>query len=411
MTSEDRARDLLIERFGPLPKLIVRAPGRAILAGEHTDFSMLPVLSMAIDRAIYIAASESAEPGIQAVSAEFEGLARIEPGTHSAHGWAKQLEAALAEVNAGSNRGARLAIASDLPAESGLASSAALMIGVIAALDALWGLGLDRTSIAAMAARAERRLGVETTGAEHTVITSAEAGTALHIDMQPFAQRNEPVPDGWTFIIAASGTSPGRADTVRRAYSERVVGTRMAAAMLAEMVGLDTNQTLILGDIADTDVIDLLAEELPIKQTIKEVARATDVLPARLGQLSHAQFETQVPVLVRGPALHVLSEAQRVAAFEAAMAAGDGAKAGALFVEAHTSLRDDYVCSTADLNNLIKAMGKAGAWGAKVTGSGFGGYALAVASPEAADAVMEAAIATSGGPAFSVTSADGWRLL
>ncbi len=410
MTSEVRARDLFVERFGPLPAVMVRVPGRVILAGEHTDHSMLPVLAMTIDRAIFVAASESAEPGIQAVSAEFEGLARIEPGTHSAHGWAKQLEAALSEVGAGINRGARIAIASDLPANGGLASSAALMIGVVAALNALWNLGWDRPAIAATAARAERRLGVETSGVDHSVITSGAAGMAVHVDMQPFAQRFVPVPADWALILASSGDTAGRADMVRRAYAERVVGTRMAAAMLAEMIGLDPNQTLLLGDVSDTDVIDLLAEELPVKQTIKEVARATEVLPARLGQLSHSQFETQVPVLVRGPALHVLSEAQRVGALEAAMAAGDGAKAGALFVESHTSLRDDFACSTPALNNLIKAMGKAGAWGAKVTGSGFGGYALAVAAPDTVNAVLEAAIATSGGPAFVVHAADGWRI-
>lgn len=411
MTSEARARDLFAERFGSAPSVVVRAPGRVVLAGEHTDFSMLPVLTMAIDRAIHVAAGESPEPGIQAVSAEFEGLARIEPGTHSAHGWAKQLEAALAEAGADSTRGARLAIASDLPAEGDFAAAAAFMTGVIAALDVLWGLGLERPAIAAMAARAERRLGRETTGAEHTAITSADAGQALHVDMQPFGERNLPLPADWRFILASSGATQGRDEILRRAHEERVVGTRMAAAMLAEMVGLDTNDTLILGDIADTDVIDLLAEELPIKQTIKEVARATDVLPARLGQLSHSQFGTQVPVLVRGPALHVLSEAQRVAAFEAAMEKGDGPIAGTLFVEAHSSLRDDYACSTPALNNLVKAMGKAGAWGAKVTGTGFGGYALALASPGTEDAVIEAAIATTGGPAFAVAPADGWRVL
>lgn len=409
MSLQDDARTLFTERFFAPPQVLLRVPGRVILAGEHTDISLLPLLGMAIDREIVIAASDSTEPGVQAISAGFEGEANIEPRKHSAHGWTKQLEAALAETDTRVNRGAKIAIVSNLPAGAGLASSAAVMTGVLAAMNQLWNLGWSRDEIASKAASAERKLGIETTGADHVILASSEVGQALHLDMQPVAQVGVPIPAEWTFVLASPPEVPERAELVRRLRNERIVGLRMASAMLAEMIGLDPNQTLILGDVAGTDVVDLLADELPVKQTIKEVARATDVLPARLGALSHSQFETQVLIPVRGPAVHILSEAERVAQFEAALAADDPKAAGVLFVHSHTSLRDDYLASSAALNEIVKSMGKAGAYGAKTTG--FGGQVLAIVPAEALDAVIAAALAAGATEAAVVRPAAGWSLL
>ena len=412
MSSESEALALFELRFGIKPKLMVQAPGRANLIGEHTDYSMLPVLPMAIDRGLVLAADEAAEPGIEAASAAYPEVARIAPGSHSAHGWAKYLEAILAELGAAAmNRGARIAIAGDLPPESGLSSSSALTVGAIGLLNELWALGLDREAIAAAAIRAERRLGVETGGMDQAAISFGEAGHAIRIDFQPSARRLIPVPEGWAVIVASSGEPAPKAGIARQKYNERVIGTRLAAALLAEIIGLDPAQTLFLGDVASTDVVDLLAEDLPLRATVKDVARATDVLPARLAELSHSQFETQVPVLVRGPAVHVLAEAQRVDAFEAAMLTGDGPAAGAILAASHASLRDHFACSTPALNTLVKAMGKAGAWGARLTGAGFGGFALALADESAVEAVIEAAVRACGGPAFVVRPSAGWRIL
>jgi galactokinase len=83
---------------------------------------------------------------------------------------------------------------------------------------------------------------------------------------------------------------------------------------------------------------------------------------------------------------------------------------GALLNGSHNSLREDFKCSTPALDAVCAAMRKAGAFGARLTGAGFGGFAMAAVPPEGVQAVIEAAIAATGGPAFEVVPSAGMEL-
>jgi galactokinase len=414
MLDPDAARTAFAARFGVAPSAMVRAPGRVNLIGEHTDYCGLPVLPIAIDRALLIAASATDSPVLTAVSDSFHGEASLVRGAGRTPGepWHRYLTGALAAFgDAARGRGANIAISGDLPGSGGLSSSSALTLGVIAALSAVWGEAFDPAAAALAAGHAERTVGVETGGMDQLVIALAKAGNALRIDFLPPAQRDVPLPEGLAFVVAYSGEEAPKGGAVRDAYNERVVGTRIAALMLADMLGLDIDGPLLLGAVADVDAAPVMVEELPEQMAPRNAANNDAAALDRVVSLSAAHFDSTRKVPVKRLARHVLSEAERVDAAEIALASGDLAAFGKLLNDSHDSLRNDYRCSTPALDKVAAAMRKAGALGARLTGAGFGGYALAACSPDRVAAVTEAAIAATGGPAFEVNASDGLTFL
>ena len=415
---EDSPADSIQDRFagmyGQPPAAVSHAPGRVNLIGEHTDYSNLPVLPMAIEQGLRVAAVGTDDGLVEARSTAFPGLVRVDrarPAGDTSIPWSEYVAGALKELaDVAPGRGARLLVDGDLPPGGGLSSSSSLTVGTIAALAAAWGAAMEPAGIARRAILAERHAGVESGGMDQTVIVFAEAGSALRIDFDPPARRLVPLPPGLGFVAAFSGEDAPKGGTARDAYNARVVGTRIAAAMLADQVGVDLEPPLSLSRVADIDVVDILVDELPDRISAQEAAHGAAVDVEHLVRLTNGRFDQVAKVPVRGVARHVLSEADRVDAAERALLAGDIAGFGRLLNESHASLRDDFLCSTPALDRMCKAMRKAGALGARVTGAGFGGYALAAVPPGRLVAVIEVAAAATGGPAFEVRAGCGLRL-
>ncbi len=275
----------------------------------------------------------------------------------------------------------------------------------------MWGAPLEPEDVVRRAIVAERHTGVETGGMDQTVIVFAESGAALRIDFDPPGHHPVPLPQGLAFVAAYSGEDAPKAGAARAAYNERVVGARLAAAMLADSVGLDLTYPITLRQVAGVDVVDVLVDGLPERISATEVAHGADVDVEHLVRLTAGRFDHQVKVPVRRVARHILSEAARVDETEAALLACDLPAVGRLLNESHNSLHDDLRCSTPALDKVCAAMRKAGALGARLTGAGFGGYALAAAAPDRVAAVIAAAEAATGGPAFEVCASDGLHLL
>ena len=414
MSTADSARQAFERRYGRAPVVIVRAPGRVNLIGEHTDYSELPVLPIAIEEATYVAAAPSDGPVVRAASEDFDGVAEIVRGEAHTPGapWHRYLAGALLEMaDIAPGRGADVLVASDLPATGGLSSSSALTVGLMAALAAAWGTPLEPESIIARAIVAERHSGVESGGMDQTVIVLGKAGHALRIDFRPPVRRLVAIPDELRFVVASSGEEAPKGGSAKAAYNERVVGARIAATMLADEVGVDLDMPPTLGQVADVDVVDILVDDLPEKISATEVAHGAQVDVARIVQLTSETFDHMVKVPVKRIARHILSEAVRVEEAERALEANDLRRFGALLNESHNSLREDFRCSTAALDRLCAAMRKAGALGARLTGAGFGGFAVAACTEDALAQVIAAAEAATGGPAFEVHAADGLTLL
>lgn len=414
MIDPNLVRDAFTERFGGAPTLLAFAPGRVNLIGEHTDYCGLPVLPIAIDRGATFAVRPSDDAVVTVVSKQFSREARISRRAvgRESEPWHRYVAGVLEELRGvADSKGADVFIDSDLPASGGLSSSSAFSVGLMAALSAGWGAPIGGAELASRAAAAERHVGVETGGMDQAVISLAEEGRALRIDFLPPGHRLVTIPEGLRFVVAASGEDAPKGGAVREAYNERVVGTRIAALMLADMLGVDLEGVPLLGAVADIDAASVMAEELPASMAPRAAANASETNVERIVSLSAAHFDSARKVPVKAFARHVLSEAERVNAAEATLIAGDLKAFGKLMNESHDSLRQDYKCSTPALDKVAAAMRKAGAFGARLTGAGFGGFAVAACPPEGVERVIDAAIVATGGPAFEVRASDGVRLL
>jgi len=178
---------------------LCRVPGRINLLGEHLDYNGLPVLPMAIDRAITIAFAGRATPEINLINTDsrfpevhFVNGADLEASTQGA--WENYCKAALEGLNKRFDvkkfPGMDVLIHSDLPTSAGLSSSSALVVAFAMAylpvLDYTHGRDITRLELAGVLANAEHFVGTAGGGMDQTVILNAEVGHATKINFIPF---------------------------------------------------------------------------------------------------------------------------------------------------------------------------------------------------------------------------------
>lgn len=369
-------------RHGRNPDVVVSAPGRVNLIGEHTDYSLLPVLPFAIDRRIHLAMGQH------------DGL-----DVHSDRANKATLGYVQAAINAiGISEDVAIEIVSDLPETGGLSSSSALTLGLIAGLANLGSRRLSVAETVDLAIGAERRVGVESGGMDQTVIAHARAGHVLRIDFRPPSMTDIPIPEGLSMVAAYSGRTAQKATGARQAYNDRVMGCRVAAVLL----GANPTPAAVLADVAGATAAELA--QLPERATVASVGD-----PEILRHLTTGKFDQNREVPVRESARHVLSEARRVRECQQALIESELEVVGRLIDESQASLVR-FGASTLELDSVIAAMRGAGALGARLTGAGFGGYALALCRPDQVGAVCQAARGDTRSEAFAIRPTDGLRV-
>ncbi len=398
------------QAFGAAPEWLARAPGRINLIGEHTDYSHLPVLPAAIDRDVVVAVGSRSDGLVVARSGAVEGEVRlaVRGGESPGSGWGRYLKGALETVQEDDRRaGASLLVHSDLPTTGGLSSSSALTVAAILALRASWGLPRDVDYVVDAAIGAERIVGVESGGMDQNVIARAIVSCALRIDFAPLRVVPVPLPEAATWVVASSGVVAAKGGAAKDHYNARVVATRIAAARLAQQLGAASEPLPRLSRFSN-DAGLAAARGLTETEAARDAAAATGVPLDALVALSAGRYRPEAAVPVRTSAVHVLEEARRVDAAVAALGQGDLPALGALLDASHASLQQ-FGASTPELDDLCARMRGAGALGARLTGAGFGGYALALAVPETVGAVVEAGAAYGG--AFVVRPSGGAEVL
>jgi galactokinase len=335
--------------FGARALTLAAAPGRVNLIGEHTDYNLGFVLPMAIDRWCVVAAAPGPRAGEHRVHSVQTGSTLAGPvlaESHAGAGWSAYPLGALAELAryAGIRdpRPLDLAINSGVPLGSGLSSSASLLVAVVTAAAAAWGVELGPLVRARIAQRAEHvHAGVPCGIMDPAASSMGEAGHALLIDCADETIRTVRLPPGVGVLVGDTG--------VRHALAGGEYAARRRSCEAAARA---------LG-----------------------AASLRDVTPERLEADAGLLQDDQLAC-----ARHVLSENRRVLEFVERVSAGDARGAGALMGASHRSLRDDFRVSCPELDAMVEiASGLPGVLGSRMTGGGFGGCTVTLCESASVD--------------------------
>ncbi|MGA1346356.1 MAG: galactokinase [Ilumatobacteraceae bacterium] len=349
----ERARRAFVDRFGCEPAVVVSAPGRVNLIGEHTDYQDGFVLPMAL-RGRTAIALEPVDDVMCEVHAEgfgSETFALTDPPAGTVD-WARYVHAVGALLP---NRGVagaawRGAIATDVPIGASLSSSAALEVAAGRAFAAAAGLDsgdLDPLDLALTGRRVENEVfGVGSGIMDQLVSAIDRPGSAVLIDCRSLDWRPVPLPDDVAVLVLDTGT---RRTLVDSAYEERRFDCERAASLLG-------------------------------------VAALRDASPDSWMNLDDERL--------RRRARHVIGENSRVLDAIDALSTGDTVRLGALMDASHASLRDDFEVSSPALDAMVELVRSLpGCLGARMTGGGFAGCCVAVvdrgSAEEVAQQVME----------------------
>jgi galactokinase len=347
---------------------VVRAPGRVNLIGEHTDYNDGLAMPAAIDLATWVALQPRDDETLEIESATLGRTAHVDLAAPlvPVRDWTDYVTGvAWALREAGHPvRGATLAIYSDVPLGAGLASSAALEVGVAMALLGATGTALDRLDIARMCRNAENGFaGAQTGPLDQMAVTHGWQGCAFVLDCRTLAVELTPVPDSVRFVVCNSMVKHEHAGG---GYNQR----RRECEEALEQLRTQVPRLRSLRDLTAADF---------------EMTRST--LP---------------PVLQRR-VRHVLAENARVLDVAEAIPRDDRAAIARGMAASHASLRDLFEVSTPELDKLVElAWLQPGIIGARMMGGGFGGSVLALVEAPAVDR-FRAAIADGYAQATGVT--------
>ena len=338
---------------------VVRAPGRVNLIGEHTDYNEGFVLPAAIDleiRIAYLAAGDGRVELTRLDDNERDSFALTEERPRGGTWLDYVAGTAWALREAGLEpQGLRGVIASNLPANAGLSSSAAIELASAWAMLGDAASAIDPLDLARICQRAENAyVGVQSGLMDQFAEACGTAGAALELDCRSLDWRTVPLPDALELVVCHTG-SARRLDG--SAYNERRAQCDAAVAVLRHV---------------DSSIRSLR------DATLEQIAAAGDALD---------------PVL-RRRATHIVTENVRVAETVAALEADDRAALGRLFAAGHASLRDDFEISSPELDAMVEiAVSVHGVVAARMTGGGFGGCTVNLVEAGGADTLRTAVLA------------------
>ena len=354
----DDVRILFTQINGRAPDGLWSAPGRVNLIGEHTDYNEGFVLPFAIDRRTVVAAGAREDAVIRVASTFSDEVVEIPltqlDAARGSAGWADYpLGVAWALGRSGADLaavpGVDLVIDSNVPVGAGLSSSAAIECAVALALDDLWRLGLTRPALARAGQLAENEfVGAPTGIMDQSASLLGQADAAVFLDCRTLASEIVPLgfaAAGLTLLVMDTGVSHSHATG---GYGERRASCEAGAAALG------------VASLRDLTV---------------------DDLPRARAELDDVTFRR-----VR----HVVTENQRVLDVVRTLRSEGPSAIGELLDASHLSMRDDFEISVPELDLAVETAREHGALGARMTGGGFGGSAIALAPIDAVSRIQVA---------------------
>lgn len=351
------------KRFGYDPAKLYFSPGRVNLIGEYTDFNGGHVFPAAISVGTYGAIAPRDDNQIRTYSANYPeaGIQTItvtDLALRPYDTWIKYLRGVMtvmAEAGYPVTKGFDLAIVGDMPTASGLSSSASLEILLLNMLQDMMGYQIDKLTIVKLGQAVENDyLGLKTGIMDQFAVAFGEDEQGIFLDTNTMAYEMVPAEFGEYRLLVM--TTNKKRELTDSKYNERRAESEEALALLQENVDVET-----LGDL-----------------TVPQFEAAA------------ADFE-KYHALVMKRARHAVSENQRTIAAKAALQAHDLVQFGKLLTASHASLRDDFEVSGIELDTLVEtALRQPGVLGARMTGAGFGGSAIALVEKDQVPAVTTA---------------------
>lgn len=354
---------LFRERFGTDPDFLASAPGRVNLLGEHVDYNDGPVLPMAIDRRVHVAAREISGRHVhlyahdlkQGTAFDLDALeSKVDLSGAPLPDWAfYPAGVAYALKKAGfAIKGLQALYSSEIPIGAGLSSSAAVEVAFGVLWMAFSNEQIERMQLARLCQQAENEyVGVNCGLMDQFAVVFGVPRHALYLDTRSLDWRPAPLPEG-TAIVIANSNAPRTLSGSE--YNQRRDACQKAVEILRSYLpGLDS-----LRDIAVTEFV---------------------------------AYATVLPDEIRRRAEHVVREISRVESAVSALESSDGRAFGALMYAGHASLRDLYEVSTPELDGLVEiARTLPGCLGARLTGAGFGGCTVNLVEGHSAQAFLTA---------------------
>lgn len=351
MDAIQRAVENFSNTYNAEPVVVARAPGRVNLIGEHTDYNYGFVLPMALPFNTVIAARPIEGDVVTVTSEGFSSeqfsLSDDPAGTTQ---WARYVHAVATiladEGHVAAPQAWEGVITTDIPPGASLSSSAALEVAAGLIYTSLADVKLSAAQLARVGQRVENEvMGLPSGILDQLASAGSQADKATLIDCRSLELRTIDFPDGATIVVLDTGT---RRELVESEYADR----QATCAEAARLLGLEALRDATIDDVE------------------------------RLGSLDGA---TQRHV---DRARHVVNEDTRTLAAVEAMEAGDLKRLGELMVESHQSLRDLYEVSGPALDAIVDAaLESANCIGARMTGGGFAGGAIALVADDGQDSV------------------------
>lgn len=437
--------------YGTKPDFVARSPGRVNIIGEHIDYSLYDVLPMAVTADALIAVKSTPTTGGKAIikianlndekfpSREFDIPSKrdIEIDA-SIHEWTNYFKAGLRgalqflrkkDEGAWTPTSMEIVMDGNVPAGGGLSSSAALVCASALSVMVAHNHDVSKHDLFDLAVVSERAVGVFSGGMDQAASIFSRRGYLLDCAFFPsFHAEHVPVPRSdpeITFLVSQSFVAADKHVTAPKHYNLRVVECTLAAVVLAKLHDVELEHDSsplgfslrnlhegIMGKKGRSDeapeiqvaamrslVEDKLDQEDGYSR--EDVANILEMSVTSLEEEYMSKFPVQAERFqLRRRALHVFGEAKRVFDFKKILSrAQEAAKGlddqelrslGDLMNETQKSCSEIYDCSAPELDEICAIARRAGTYGSRLTGAGWGGCTVHLVAQNKVDQVMEA---------------------
>ena len=338
-------------QFGVQPDVVVSAPGRVNLIGEHTDYNQGLCLPLALPEQTSMALTKAVRGQARAYSVNFDDEAVWSLGEKPRNHWTDYIVGtyAILEREGFDVPLADIGVQSTIPIGGGVSSSAAFCVCLIRGLSKLANLEIDAERIAKLAQAVENDfIGLPCGLMDQMASSVGSVGQPLLFDTRDNSTTEHALIPGNTIMVFNSGVERQLRGSE---YSDR----RRQCENAASALGVASLRSIT---IADVDGIKNPIDQKRARHVVTENARVMDACHA----------------------LELL----------------DSLKLGQILNAGHASLRDDFEVSVPAVDALVETCVHAGALGARITGAGFGGCIVVLTNADNANAVKEAALKVQG---------------